>query len=644
MIFIILHFFVTLLFKANAILLNKMVTHLVYIHIGKVLPEYLYDSLYQTLLVSPNTKSFVLLDNSLIHSFRKVIESFNISSTLVECIPLSILQNSSQLTSYSKYATHVAAFRDGFWVSTTTRFFYIHEFMKLFSLENVFHIENDVMIYEDLTDIQSSLDDKIYMVQDSSLRVIPSILFLPNQEKLAKLNDFILKRIQSSNEFLNDMQLLGSFPDKACFPFNFETDSKYIFDGAAMGQFLGGVDPNNLPKEKTETLENLKIIRNPSKGFINETCDFKISSDIEIFKKSVIVKNQRDPIKIFFIKKEENTVVHLKQIVNLHIHSKQLYQFSSLFNISYDDILTGDRVLSLADFVISTPDIYRYHKNMQNFVDVNKVILIKDFNNVNVKAINSYFEENSTTTIKLFIYTHILDDFIQKVYHQLSKKFKYTIYLHNSDHSFGSSDLHKQFVRDKNIKKIFAQNVILSENTEKVTLLPIGLANSMFNHGDTLSLYQVMARSYKLTKLKSIYININPTTYVYRAEILKGFKDAGVPFNTSKPFKEYLNELSQHHFCLCIRGNGLDTHRFHESLYLGVIPVIINNKHTNMDGHVQYLKKLGLPFFEIKEDNLDEIIQKYFKTDFFDETLYKRLTKYILNTQSMDQLKLSYYK
>jgi hypothetical protein len=140
-----------------------MVTHLVYIHIGKVLPEYLYDSLYQTLLVSPNTKSFVLLDNSLIHSFRKVIESFNISSTLVECIPLSILQNSSQLTSYSKYATHVAAFRDGFWVSTTTRFFYIHEFMKLFSLENVFHIENDVMIYEDLTDIQSSLDDKIYL-------------------------------------------------------------------------------------------------------------------------------------------------------------------------------------------------------------------------------------------------------------------------------------------------------------------------------------------------------------------------------------------------------------------------------------------------------------------------------------------------
>ena len=39
-------------------------------------------------------------------------------------------------------------FRDGFWVSTTARFFYIHIFMKIFDIQNVFHIENDVMLYK----------------------------------------------------------------------------------------------------------------------------------------------------------------------------------------------------------------------------------------------------------------------------------------------------------------------------------------------------------------------------------------------------------------------------------------------------------------------------------------------------------------
>ena len=74
----------------------------------------------------------------------------------------------------------------------------------------------------------------------------------------------------------------------------------------------------------------------------------------------------------------------------------------------------------------------------------------------------------------------------------------YVIYLHNSDHAFGESDLHKKFLNDKSIKTIYAQNA--TTLNRKVTLLPIGLANSMFGHGDVVSLYKVMSKSYKNKK------------------------------------------------------------------------------------------------------------------------------------------------
>jgi len=64
---------------------------------------------------------------------------------------------------------------------------------------------------------------------------------------------------------------------------------------------------------------------------------------------------------------------------------------------------------------------------------------------------------------------------------------------------------------------------------------------------------------------------------------------------------------------LCARGNGLDTHRFWESLYLGVIPVIINNEYTNSDAFTTNLKDLGVPFVEIR--NLSELKPDNFSLD-----------------------------
>lgn len=46
------------------------------------------------------------------------------------------------------------------------------------------------------------------------------------------------------------------------------------------------------------------------------------------------------------------------------------------------------------------------------------------------------------------------------------------------------------------------------------------------------------------------------------------------------PFEEYMQEISAHKFVVCMRGNGLDTHRFCEILLMGSVPVV---PHSGLD-------------------------------------------------------------
>ena len=109
----------------------------------------------------------------------------------------------------------------------------------------------------------------------------------------------------------------------------------------------------------------------------------------------------------------------------------------------------------------------------------------------------------------------------------------------------------------------------------------------------------------------------------------------------NKVYKDYLLELSSYYFCLCPRGNAFDTHRFWESLYLGVIPVIINDKNTNMNNFISYLDILNVPYYTITDINF---FSKY-TIDYFNKELYiKILSKTIKSSiQTQDFLKLSYY-
>ena len=656
--------------KHNLIYNIMNIMNLVYIHIGKPIPDCLYDSLYQSIILHEyKVKIYIILDDEEISTFYENVSKFNCDiyfkndfyyKTIIEAIPLSILDNGLyQNASFDDYKktvsdrfSNLAKFRNGFWISTTARFYYIGSLIKIFNLKNVFHIENDVMLYETIDNLYDyidkikdkikSKDEKICMVQDSPDRVIPSILFFPNTNSIDELTQYITMTIKSSDKFINDMNILGSFKNKYCLPIFPDFTKSIVFDGAAIGQYLGGVDYKNLPGGESVKYDN------PSIGFVNETSDINCT-DYDFLKTHIILDHLNIPIKVNMIQNLDDEK-SLHQIANLHIHSKQLYQFSSVFDINYKDLITGDRITSLCDFVLTTPEIYNFHKNLDKFVDINKIVIIKDFSNVKINLLNSYFldhcKNHKTNIVKIFLYTHTIEKFIKFILPFLNDKIEYVLYIHNSDHSF--IEEYKDLINSKIIKKIYTQNVDFDFELDyynKVTLLPIGIANSMWKHGNLLELYSVMSNYYKFNKESNIYVNINPNTYYYRKNILdKIVENGNLKLSESKPYKDYLIELSKHRFCLCIRGNGIDTHRFWESLYLGVIPVIINNSTTKCTNFVNYLNKLDIPFYEIKSDNLDKIFTKY-TDEYFNEKLYKNIIK--KNGQSIfniNSLKLEYYK
>ena len=82
-------------------------------------------------------------------------------------------------------------------------------------------------------------------------------------------------------------------------------------------------------------------------------------------------------------------------------------------------------------------------------------------------------------------------------------------------------------------------------------------------------------------KKNKIFANFNlNTNYFHRASAFKhAKKNRDCDLKNFTNYDNYLNNLSQYKFSLAPWGNGIDTHRIWESLYLGVIPITKNHLH-----------------------------------------------------------------
>lgn len=505
---------------------------LVFVHIGKKLPDYLPYAIEQAKIFNPGCPIYVLGNQKAL----KKLSPDLCTPIAIESIPKSKDHKKFLKTSRSD---------KGFWTVTTERFFYLESFMKAKNLSHVFHLESDVMLYSDLEQIlpvfKRHYPNQIGATFDNDDRCIAGLVYIPNAKPLTQFVQYVSTVAKRG---WNDMQLLAKFQKehhqsidllpiimpkyaqdhelvslngcRGTANYSHHVDEfQSIFDAAAIGQYLGGIDP---------------IHRKDSIGFINESCIFKPSHFKYQWERDS--QGRKVPFVIY-----NGTKCKLN---NLHVHCKNLRAFASFphppkRSPSYPYV-SGDTFRSISDFIYDE---------------------LETFNPASV-----------TKNSKVFVKGDYLQSFFETIHPKITQP--YILITHNSDAPAPASFAY--YLQDPKIIAWFTQNCDAVH--PKLHPIPIGLANTCWKHGNFHLLEKIKAE--RLEKKHLAYMNLVINTFSdERKPVFDYFSKA--PFCTAqsnRPYETYLKDLASSSFTISPRGNGLDTHRLWESLYLGSIPIV----------------------------------------------------------------------
>src|SRR3990167_10223288 len=115
---------------------------IVFVHLGKNLPEYLPVALKQARLFNPDSSIYLLANDSVLK-----FAYFD----RIQCISVETLPQSNEHRIFNRLSRLDKRSREGFWRYTTERFFYLHEWMKKENIKDVIHLEYDNMLYVDVS-------------------------------------------------------------------------------------------------------------------------------------------------------------------------------------------------------------------------------------------------------------------------------------------------------------------------------------------------------------------------------------------------------------------------------------------------------------------------------------------------------------
>ena len=164
-----------------------------------------------------------------------------------------------------------------------------------------------------------------------------------------------------------------------------------------------------------------------------------------------------------------------------------------------------------------------------------------------------------------------------------------TLIAGNSDYDFTALSQ----IPHEGFESFFLQNSFIS-NDKNIFTLPIGIENLSIGING-------LPNNLKVTKdwnSRSTKVMVGPfsPTHTEREELIKVAERETKVFEIIRgPLlpKRFAQEMNEYKFVACPRGNGIDTHRFWETLYRGSVPIVIANKWSNS------LKYLDLPLIEV---------------------------------------------
>jgi hypothetical protein len=162
------------------------------------------------------------------------------------------------------------------------------------------------------------------------------------------------------------------------------------------------------------------------------------------------------------------------------------------------------------------------------------------------------------------------------------------------------------------VKKVFGSNT--TSRREDAVPVPLGLGPPYC----TITPKAEHIRALDTKKIRShlLYVNFRVSTYPQERQaafqsmqrLSEICHSVTIATQASDPtiVHGYLNDMIDHKFCLCPRGNGIDTHRLWEALYCRTVPVVkYEHAHRNF---------LDLPILFV--DDWNQVTEEYLHTQY----------------------------
>ncbi|OUW38372.1 MAG: hypothetical protein CBD44_00990 [Flavobacteriaceae bacterium TMED184] len=295
------------------------------------------------------------------------------------------------------------------------------------------------------------------------------------------------------------------------------------------------------------------------------------------------------------------------------MYSKNDLYITSNDFASFSNIIYSDRQEYSKEFFNNNIEIIEYSEE-------------KQFKHITYKRLS--FEITSGDVI--FCNTNQIDN----LFYHLSKLQKIEdiiLITHQTDRLISKKYYQK---KPPCVKKWLTVNV--GFNNPNLHPIPIGIASDFSLKNLIFSDFQEFKKNNFKKDDVSLYVNYqNNTNYSERSHIAEMFvNNDWVNFdepNLNK--KEYMAKLANSTFVLCPWGNGIDTHRLWETLYLGSIPITKSHPTFNFDEELPIL--FVNDYDEITYDLLNNYLDSFeFKNYNFDILTKNYWRKYINDMKS----------
>lgn len=195
------------------------------------------------------------------------------------------------------------------------------------------------------------------------------------------------------------------------------------------------------------------------------------------------------------------------------------------------------------------------------------------------------------------IYTHT---FYAEQLFEKSIKQKYILITHNSDNSI-------EIVPPDNILMWYGQNVNIVH--PRIKSIPLGIENDFWLKDKQKLMLRKLKKKKNFKRMLYVNHNIrtNPKERQKPYDLFNGKQWATVNTGSNgEGYENYLDNIYNHPFVICPQGNGIDTHRTWECLYMNTIP--IEKRNINNQFYID------LPILFV--DDWEEITERFLHDSF----------------------------